>query len=308
MTPKDSDDFIKDIFSEATGDDKIEVSTGEEEIKKKMTQLKKKKEEVKILELKVKPNMGYGKSRKSRYKVKPLETIESWGAFDFAVYVRHKCVNDYEESFKCKFPYGINCLNCAWDKLRDNFGAVPNIMFKDYIDFCFENYVKAFVFKANKSFYFKLFEYEQNIKSFYDNYDYMIADAILANVGEVTNSYGLDNDSIREAYSIDKRRLVSNYGIVISINWISTHTNTNINDVIKQIGQACFQLGENIETAIKKTEEYSPYPEWKFGKTPLKKFLGILKYKDIDELKIEFNNKAETIERFSFMRRVNETD
>lgn len=198
-----------------------------------------------------------GKKRRLRQK----NNLEEWGAFDFFLFAEKKYISKYGSRWNLNIGGSSLEINRIRDKFYDLFGFCCNLIMRDYIDFFFDNYIDVII-KSEGAFYFRQMRKEKIICEFYDGYNFSQSFLKYTEGEKTENKDSISNREIKEAYLIGDTSLVSNYGIVISLNWLIRVKKLSATDSTRMVLTACRELKDKglIEVVKGATEIYSPYP------------------------------------------------
>lgn len=206
-------------------------------------------------ELKIKKNVFKEKS-----------SIDEWNTHDFFRYTSEL----YDKTFKRDGFWNLRLggasleIKKLYDLLEGTFGFKTNLMVKDYIDYFFKYFAKKYKSK-NGNFYFSQLRNDEVIVSFSSNYDFKKSmNDYLSKNNKNDVSHSLDLKDVNASYKVSTFSLLLNYGIIIPFNWLLLNKKIDKDIVIKRISDDLKKaVDENIiDVIIKKTEEYSPYPDW----------------------------------------------
>ncbi len=196
-----------------------------------------------------------------RRKIVEKNNLEEWGAFDFFYYAQKKYIDRYSSQWDLNVGGSSVEINRIRDKFYDLFGFCCNLIMRDYIDFFFDNYIDTIV-RSEGAFYFSQMRKEKMMCEFYDGYDFPQS-FLNYTKGEKENDKGsVTNQEIKEAFMIGDTSLISNYGIVISFNWLIVVKKMSSLDATKLVVSACRDMFDKgmVDVIKSATEIYSPYP------------------------------------------------
>ena len=230
---------------------------------------------------------SYDKIGKSK-TIRDKNSLEEWGAFDFFKYARDKYNHKYSKQWDLNIGGSSLEINRIRDKFYDLFGFCCNLIMRDYIDFFFEYYMDNIIRKKG-TFYFNHMRKEEIMCEFYDGYDFSRSFFEYTRNIKKKNKIYITNKEIQEAYLIGDTSLVSNYGIVISLNWLIIVKKMSSREATKLVVEACKELTSKglIDVIQNATELYSPYPSNLLFKSPQ---LVINKINKNIKLNVEFKN------------------
>jgi len=292
------DDFIKNTL----------VSISPEYEKLDYNKAPKKKSKKKVLEtdglsLLEKEDPGYisyGQIKKGRtFKVK--ENIEDWTSRDFVFFMRELYNEMFEDNWE--FNFGGICLeiNRIHDDVSLQNGFCNNIVLRDYINYYFKYYAKRLI-GSNKKFYPSQLRSEKPIKYFLSNYNFKSSfDKEINNREKYKKVESIKKHSIEESVLVGEDNFMSEYGLVLFVNWFILVKNEDKVNVIKKAINLCRKMYKHkqFDTVLEVTKLWSPYPDW-FAFSNVSKFL---KYIKIDlNLEVKFINDNETNKRYEIMK------
>ena len=240
--------------------------------------------------------------KSSRKYFKKKDSLDEWTTFDFFNYTSEV----YERIFKKDGFWNLRRggasleLNKIADLLEDNFGFKTNLMIRDYIDFFFKYFAKKYKSK-NNNFYFSQLRKDEVIKSFVDSYNFEESFRRFSDQKE--NNYKcIYVKDINASYKNGMFYFLLSYGIIIPFNWLLFNKKMNKKDVIKSIMLNLNKAKEEnvLDVVLKKTQLYSPYPEW----FVFKKIDYLLKsIGEVQKFNIDFVSSSDIDKRYKFMKK-----
>jgi len=192
------------------------------------------------------------------------EEIDQWTGYDFTHFIREKCL----ESSK----WNLNWLSASQeaarvkDALVDVYGFCDNFMFKDYIDFFFDNYCQSLLDRKGGEFYVGYLRRGSVLQHFAKSYNYAarIKEVYTNNEIEDFGKVDVSNVAINRAFLLSDKILVQKYGVILSVNWLILNKNIALDNAANSILKACKTLYKvkQWQPVIRITEQLSPYPLW----------------------------------------------
>lgn len=231
---------------------------------------------------------SYAEIGRKRRRLRQKNNLEEWGAFDFFIYAQEKYLKKYGTSWELNIGGGSLEIKKIKDKFLDMFGFCCNLVMRDYIDFFFDNYMDMMI-RVNGDFYFSQMNKEKILIEFYDGYNFAQSFARYSEIEKSNDKDTISRDEIRASYQIGDTSLVSNYGIVLSVNWLVKIKKENPTEAVRTVIAACREIAKKnmIEVVKSSTEAYSPYPSFIPFKTPQ---LIMDRINPSIKLNVEFNN------------------
>jgi len=303
---KKQDDLLKNAIAKTINKEAAEISIGNSVKKNRKKKKKIKVEESSSSTVSISSGEGLEVNYKTQYigfdkidgrgkrvfKVKP--NVFEWDKpLDFVYYVF--------DIYKKKFNVSLNLnstaatleINRMRDELYDMSGNISSLISRDYIAFCFDNFIPSAI-KKGKKFYFNQLRNKVFMKTFLDTYNYsqsLKREHQKKNKKEEKVVEKLDNDKIEQSYLISEKKMVEDCGIIISINWLMVKKGMIEHDAIDIVLGVCktaFKRG-TFSKIEKVTLKWSPYPEGLIYNYQFKHFLNKIN-RDIF-VKFEDNNK-----------------
>ena len=240
---------------------------------------------------------SYGEIGKKGRRLRHKHKLEEWGAFDFFLYAQKKYIAKYGSTWDLYIGGNSLYINRIRDRFYDMFGFCCNLIMRDYIDFFFDNYMDSYI-KKSGAFYFSQMLDDWLICEFYDSYDFRASFEQYSGGEKQETSDTVSSKDIRDAFMISDTSLVSNYGVVLAINWLLVNKKMSPVEATKIVLTACTNMHNKgmLDVVKKATESHSPYPSNIPFKNPQ---LLINKIDDTVKLNVEFNDNS----RFSFLQR-----
>jgi len=225
-----------------------------------------------------------------RRKIVKKNSLEEWGAFDFFYYTEKKYVDKYTHGMGLNVGGNSVEINRIRDRFYDLFGFCCNLIMRDYIDFFFDHYIDQLI-EHDGAFYFNQMRNDKIICEFQEGYNFSESFLRYLESEKPKDKDTLSSKVIQEAYMISDTSLVSNYGIVISLNWLIKVKKISPTDASRMVVSACRELASKgmVDVIKSATETYSPYPSSLLFKKPQ---IVIDKIDKNIKLDIEFNNSC----------------
>ena len=228
---------------------------------------------------------------------KPILEWNTADVFFYVVYLYREKYN--EELLLQRVPAQID-INRARSVLEEAFGTFHWLMMKDYIIFFFENYID-FLRGQDKegNFYFSHLLNKAAIRSFKSKYDLSKSCEEYNKVEEKEKKEIKKprNTDLEKSFILGDSSLVSNFGIVLSTNWLIKVKMMKQEEAIEMVKSGCRKMLRRnaLFSVVESTEKFSPYPSW----LPFKDVEGILgsiipdikvsiEFRDTDENTIKF--------------------
>jgi len=295
---KDPKDILKEVKAEILGisSDKV-VFTDFRKKKKNKKKTKKtiesesldsiidNQEGFNITNLKVEV-CSYDKIGKKR-RLKHKNNLEEWGAFDFFIFAQKKYIDRYGNNWDLNIGGSSLEINKIRDKFYDLFGFCCNLIMRDYINFFFDNYMD-YIIRTEETFYFNYMSREKIMCEFCDGYNFSQSFAEYIK-NKKTDNKVVTNQKINQTFLIGDTSLISNYGIIISLNWLMVIKKMSPLEATKLVVMACKDMSNKgmIDVVKNITEFYSPYPINILFKSPQ---LVINKINKNIKISVEFSN------------------
>ncbi len=235
-------------------------------------------------------SVSYAEIAKKRRSWKAKDSLEEWGAFDFFEYACKLYINKYNIPWDLKRGGNSLEINKIRDKMTDVLGFCSNLVMRDYIVYFFNSHIDFF--KDNYGdFYFRQMNSENIIQSFLDNYDYKkrFTDYVSCEKHQDKNKEEITLKEIKGSFSLGDITLVSNYGIVISLNWLIQKQKMTKKKAVMLVLNVCKDMHKRgmLSVIKKSTEFYSPYSSSFIFKDPQ---LIIDKVDENVKINVEFND------------------
>jgi hypothetical protein len=248
------------------------------------------------------------RSKRGKKRVRRPDTqIEEWTAHDFAFLALEEYKNRIGRGWDLNWVAVCIGIFEVRDGLADIYGFCDNLMLYDYMRFFFVNYFANFA-GANGAFYISHMCREKVRSAFYESYNYRTSTKLhRAKVRSVTKEEGevkvetaeLTSEAIESSFLISDEMLVSDYGILIPVNWLVARQDMAVTSASRYVFQSCLKLYKKGRFPVVKTvtEKWNPYPEW----LPYKKALSLTRKVDASlVVEVMFSNIEDS--KFEFLR------
>ena len=303
-----SEDIVKNILAKIEEVDSSQIDIKKSSDVRKRGRKKKTKDIITDLELTGDhgPKICDWERMPSRKVIQQKLDIDKWSNRDLVYYVMDLYSKKFYNTKFDQWDFGIPgcCLeiNKIHDLLQDTFGMAPILMVKDYITYFFNYHIDRLV-KRYGYFYFTHLKNAEAIEYFYHHYDYKESlKKYKTQKEKKIETDHLSNEDIEKSYELSVERLLVNYGIIISVNWLIMKKNLNYKQAIQKTINGCQKIYNRrlFDTIKLSTEKWSPYPEW-FIFTQIKSVLNIVD--SSLKIKIQFNSSPMVNNKFDFFRK-----
>ena len=233
--------------------------------------------------------------------------LRDWNSRDFVEYTYGLYWEKFRRNWGLRVPAACIKIKEVMDKLFPLFGCQDNLILRDYIFFCFENYIDRIMRERGK-FYFDQLKENNLLESFYNIYNYKLSfqKEKEREENERKDEELLTNKTLKQVYLLDENEFICNYGIIIAINWFCLTEGLGRRDALLKVFEICKDLyDENLFSKIKEsTKKWSPYPVWFiFKNNELDMFVKkINKNLSID---VDFDISDEINKKFNFIKEKN---
>ena len=238
-----------------------------------------------------------------RYSIKSRtyrseDRINEWTTRDFVLYMRGLYYNKYYEDWGLQIPRACMDFKCIEGALEDMFNMANPSFVKKYVDFFFEKWIDVFMGRC-QSFFLSFLERKEVLIAYHNHLE-SLRDNSLDMEGKIKvelKDQKLSNELIEASCSMGYDNLVYDYGIILSINWLLLYKKIDKKEVSNKILEICKEAYGDKKFGIieKKTEYFSPYPEWFIAKKIGPKVKANIIFEDSEDI----NNK------YNFMRNAN---
>jgi hypothetical protein len=301
MTKKDPKDLLREIKSQIEGVDSKDISFNDLRKKKiKKSKKVKKSDESESYSSIISNKEGFSLSGvetkycdyrdiKGKRKLTKKNSLDEWGPFDFFNFANKLYVEKYKKEWDLNIGGNSLEINRIRDKFYDAFGFCCNLIMRDYIVYFFENRIDDFIAKKG-CFYFSHMRSDWVIKEFVENYNFRERfAAYTVNRKSRSKKIEITKEAINNSFAMGDTTLITNYGVVIALNFLLKVKRMPKKDAISTIVNACKDMASKdlIDVIKKSTEAYSPYPSKLIFKSPQ---LIFNKISDDISISVEFND------------------
>lgn len=227
------------------------------------------KSSVKITPGKVESGWGcVTQGPKGTYHTK--QNADTWNQNDIQWYVKNLYSEKYGVSLHIPLMAGHDWLNKIKWAMYKKLGDVDptGSMLKDYLDFCFAKHVDQIIRDDGRFSLFKLTK-PQYVLDYFDKRRPAPPVPVTKSQPAVEVSEaakGLSMDDLTTAFRINSQYMVSNYGIVIPVNYLMAVKGKTLDEAVAYVQGAMTKLAakgpQEMQAAIAATNKYQPYPKW----------------------------------------------
>jgi hypothetical protein len=235
----------------------------------------------------MKPNplgrKSYGgwKDKDSLYTIKKLD---SWDRYNFCMYMRDsmkriaKAKNAGHINFlfsKVRVDHGFHNITCLLNEASGQ--KFCNLIMKAYIDWFIQNKALDLWDKSKNAFTLEHFSKAKRVDEFFEAHQ-IGKDSSAKRINEVLKDYNIsleekeieeENDDnieneMSDIYGIGMKSFLSEYGIVLSINYMINKEGVSLKNALKQVGDVikeCKKSKKMSQKIIERTFYHAPYPD-----------------------------------------------
>lgn len=238
---------------------------------------------------------------------KKIKHIFDWDKpRDFVTFVFDLYKKKFKTELNLKLAFSCNEINRIRDDLYDLTNISAPLVTKDYILFCFDTFVPDIVKKQNK-FYFSHLRNKYHMVSFANSYNYRESlrkefDRLRSSKQEISKKYFLQQEEIKQGYSLSKISFLCDYGIIISVNWLIVVKGRDFDEAVNEVVDICLKIKEEgaIQVLQEATEKFSPYPSsLEFKRND---FNSLIEKIDVNlHFNISFSKSEDVMSEFNFI-------
>jgi hypothetical protein len=237
----------------------------------------------------------------------PSDKLLDWTDTSFYMYTQSLYQKKFQEKQEWTLNRGGSIIEIQ--KIRDElsalFGGQSNIVLKDYVDYCFKNYVKKLM-RANENgkFFFGQLRLRHVLEAFYNHYGPILKRQREKDFVVDMFRSTLSAEAIERSYLLNTEGFVCDFGIVIALNWLVENKKINRGTAGKEIYDACYRIERAgfFNVVKESTEKWSPYPDW-FIMDCNKLDLFIKKINPMLDINVGFEGSSKVSKKFKFIRR-----
>lgn len=189
------------------------------------------------------------------------KNIDKWKTPSFVSYARRL----YRERYGVDWDlnYTSSCQEIL--KLRDSFvdilGKCDNKMLAEFIDWFFDYHVDEFVNRKN-GFFLNNLRQDWVVDNFIKHYQAKNKRNKKISTSVDKKNEDLTYDRINAVYFLSEERFVSEFGIVIAVNWLLKYEQKSPKEAAYFVYKVLDKLNkqDKLKNAIYSTEKNSPYP------------------------------------------------
>jgi len=246
----------------------------------------------------------------SKYIKNLDKKLEDWSGHSFAQYIKNKYYKKYSYTLNILNTGAAKEMSAIKDLLFDSFGRIDNILLKLYIDYFFKYHIDNIIRSGG---FFNLTQLKR--KNYINGFKAMMDKGNIAGeqlpVETYTSSESvydsiINEETITKAFRDNSVESFSKFGLVIIINWLIMKNDCDLKAAMTLAAKACrfyYEKDGDINSIIKKSEQYGPYPMF-------------FEFKDFDLFFNIINKKLNTnfflnidfidINAYNFLRRDND--
>lgn len=207
----------------------------------------------------VNPSGGSYKSfvPKRTRKYRSLNELSIWSDRDFVRYIKIKW---NEQNKGDEWSFGEGAAIEEWRKIKDDLSDFIDLtkeVEKSFIDYFFKEWFENF-FKVKRHFRFYQMREVQVLKSFSEQFSFNKEEEDK----KVSSSdiFVFDPEIMKSLILLDEKRFLSEYGLVIYINWLIKYDNLDIKAAVKKADVIVRKLNDRTkDMIISSTTKFSPY-------------------------------------------------
>ncbi len=211
------------------------------------------------------PKFVEWKRKRRNWTFDPNKPITEWKAWDLFEFAHQLYVKKYNEEWNLRKQGNSLVILQIFEKLESKFGSNNYLLMRDYIVYFFEKHIDNFIKrKNNNGSFFDYMNRKDVIRSFCVSYDYRKNFMKYDELKKKKIKKAVSNRDLESAYLLSIGTLVSDYGIILAINWLVVKKMFKKKDAAKMVFDVCQSMYDKdvFDMITGSTEKYSPYPDW----------------------------------------------
>jgi len=249
--------------------------------------------------------------KKTKWDIKP--SLLNWTNRDFALYIIQKYEEKFEADIQLNIVGMITYLNNIKDAIVELLGFCDNVVFYDYVNYYFEEFVDGFVYSNKGNFSLHTMKFKVPIESFVSNYDYKSSinnktrESVMKDKNDCSSSdccYMIKEENLENSYLLGIESLLMDYGVVAPFNWMVNNKHMSKENVVVYMVNGLKELKKRclINVVIKSNNQYGPYPRSFLIKDVLKIIFDMDDRVDLMGLEENYDSKSNNL-LWSFIKR-----
>jgi len=205
--------------------------------------------------------VGFGNGKRKNH-IK--DSLIDWNNRDFAIYILAKYKEQHKCSWKPTIPNVAVQLGRVKEAIHDTLGFCDNLVFFDYINHFFRNWSDYYKRKASNTLYLNQLRGDEAVTEFASIYDYQSSLRNYEKRNKTPEKKGCTEVDLDNAYLLGDENFVSDYGIILTCNWLILKRNYNVKKAVNYVARAFLKISKKgrADSVIKSTIKQSPYPSW----------------------------------------------
>jgi hypothetical protein len=244
------------------------------------------------------------KSVRSKQDRRADYDLDQWSSRDFCLFIREFHWKKVGDDWELNWLASCQEVLKVKDYISDRYGFCDNVILKDYIEFFFSHYFDE-LYAWKNIFYISYLTRDAAIEKFFSTYDYATSVQNLhiskksAPPVKKTNKIRLSDEAIEIAFLLSDEAFISDYGVIITVNWLIGRRSFTNKDAARYVYVACCKLHKagSIISVQKSTTAFSPYPSW----LPFQKAIQLIQKVD-KQLLLQFEFIDSDLKEFNFLR------
>ncbi len=200
-------------------------------------------------------------SSKLTYHNKPNPDL--WSQVDLQYYLKNLYADKYGVTLHIPIANGHNWIKTIKFAMAKKLGDEPKHgVVKDYFDYCMDRHADQAIRDDGRFSLYTLTKPKYIM-------DYLERRTVpqIAPIQAVETSLDAEPLSIQDltaAYRINSQYMVTNYGVIIPVNYLLVVKSKSLNDALAYVQGAISKLKSPQETVavVAATNKYQPYPKW----------------------------------------------
>ena len=146
-----------------------------------------------------------------------------------------------------------------------------NLVFRDFIEYFFGTFADNYI-RRSKRFLFVQMMDDKILDRFSKDYNYRTrieADETHEDfsVKKIDRSVNFSEDAVRQSYLLSVRRAVSDYGVIIAVNFAHVRLGKKPSEAARAVFEECVAIrnktgAAGLRKVAETTKSFGPYPRW----------------------------------------------
>jgi hypothetical protein len=209
---------------------------------------------------------GVAKDMEKRLTYHNKQNPDDWNQVDLQWYLKNQYAEKYGYHMNIPLISGHDAIKKIKTQFMHRLGKMPShSIIKDYFDYCVQ-YLADDIIRNDGMFTIHKLNKQKYILDYIERANIDKKKEAVSVVDVSNDVLALTIDNLTAAFRIGSQYMVSNFGIIVPINFLVVFKSKTLEEAVAYVQGAMTKLAakgqQEMQSVITATNSYQPYPRW----------------------------------------------